>query len=197
MTGDRDRGAATLLRELWSGQPEQVRAALRELPNRWPHPDDVPIPLPPADILVKVGDRVPEDVVLAYLDALWHGSFTPVPPPAEVIKNMARVLLRYGTDRAVSEVADELSTGFDPIGAVRDALQQIGLQGATDAAEARVAERLVELLLRHDELRPTVVEALAEWRDYLSPQPLLDPVLPLLTDAEARKVTGSDQSPAD
>jgi hypothetical protein len=195
MTGDPDRATA-LVRELWSGQAERVRAALRELPGRLAYPDDVPIPLPSADILVKVGDRVPEDVVLAYLDAIWHGSFTPVPTPADVTKNMVRVLLRYGTDRAVSEVADELTTGFNPVGAVRDALQQIGLQGATDVAEASVAERLVELLLRHDDLRPIVVDALVDWRDYLSPQPLLEAVLPLLTEAEARKVAGTDESPA-
>jgi len=197
MTDGRDRRATTLLEELWSGQLEQVRAALRELPHRWPHPDDVPIPLPSADILGMVREEVPEDVVLAYFDALWHGSFTPAPAPREVIKNVVEALLRYGTDRAVSEVADDLSTGFDPIGAIRDALQQIGLRGATDAAEARVAARLVALLLRHDNLRPTVVQALADWRDYLSPQPLLEPILGLLTDAEARQVSGTDQHPAD
>ena len=171
-------GAADLAAALQSSQPDLVRAALNDL-DGWVLVGPG-LPMPEAGVLYGLRDERREEDDLRAIRR--YPGFDPPPEWADIVANEVDALLLHGTDRVAAQVAEDLRTDFDAIGATREALRRMGRRGAFTAEEADAVERLVRRLLVHPELRPVIVDGVAEWEEYESEYPIFPRVRALLPD---------------
>ncbi len=180
------RSGDELDKDLHSGDPHRVQAAIRELRDRIRDGNQIAIPSFGVEVLETFEGTVPHDIELDFINVIArYNSFVPQLSSHERQAALVALVLKTADRHVAFEVATKIKISPDPIVTLKVTMDEIVQQRLNSPSKIQGAKYLVSRLLDgKPEVRAATLTSLRNWPTDPPFQKILEYVAPQLDEHE-------------